>query len=113
MPNYRIYRMVDNRVVGIPEYAQRDSDQAITEYAEKMLNGRDIQVLDGPRLVVKLKSTAAKKHTAFPDAGTQSDANNPNDLLAVSQVPDADTSGSSSPLSQTTSIPSLELLAAS
>jgi hypothetical protein len=60
MPSYRIYRLADNHIVGIPEIVKRESDQAVIEYAKEILDGRDIEIWDGPRVVIRLKSPRAR-----------------------------------------------------
>jgi hypothetical protein len=40
MPSYRIYKLADNRIVGVPEIVERETDQAVTEYAKEILDGR-------------------------------------------------------------------------
>jgi hypothetical protein len=57
MPHYRIYKLADNRIVGVPATVEYDSDEAVTEFAKQILDGKDIEVWDGPRVVIRLKST--------------------------------------------------------
>jgi hypothetical protein len=42
--------------LGISERVDFDSDQDVIEHAESKLDGLDVEVWDGPRLVVRLKS---------------------------------------------------------
>ena len=57
MPDYRIYRLsAENRIVGVSEVVECETDQeAITE-AKKKLDGLDVEIWQGPRVVLRLKS---------------------------------------------------------
>jgi hypothetical protein len=58
MPHYRVYRLsVDNQIFGRPEVVDCDSDQEVIARAKARLDGLDIEVWDGPRIVIRLKST--------------------------------------------------------
>jgi hypothetical protein len=57
VPNYRLFRLSpDNQIFGMSERADFDSDQDVIEHAKAKLDGLDIEVWDGPRLVIRLKS---------------------------------------------------------
>jgi hypothetical protein len=60
VPHYRIYKLADNRIVGVPATVEYDSDRDVTEHAKQILDGQDIEVWDGPRVVVRLKSSDPK-----------------------------------------------------
>jgi hypothetical protein len=57
VPSYRIYKLAENRIVGVPAIVEYDSDEDVAEYAKQILDGQDIEVWDGPRVVIRLKST--------------------------------------------------------
>jgi hypothetical protein len=58
MLHYRIYRLsVDNQIFGRPEGVDCDSDQEVIAHAKARLDGFDVEVLNGPRIVIRLKST--------------------------------------------------------
>jgi hypothetical protein len=58
MPDYRIYRLsADNRIVGPSEMVECESDQEAITQAKIKLDGLDIEVWQGPRKVIWLKST--------------------------------------------------------
>ena len=58
MPHYGIYRLsVDNNIFGRPEVVDCDSDQEVIARAKARLDGLDVEVWDGPRIVIRLKST--------------------------------------------------------
>jgi hypothetical protein len=53
---YRIYSLTpDERIVGVPEVIEYDSDREVN--AKAKLDGLDPDVWDGPRIVIRLKST--------------------------------------------------------
>jgi hypothetical protein len=56
--DYGIYRLsVDNNIFGRPEVVDCDSDQEVIARAKARLDGLDVEVWDGPRIVIRLKST--------------------------------------------------------
>ena len=58
MPHYHIYSLsVDNNIFGRPEVVNCDSDQEVIAHAKARLDGLDVEVWDGPRIVIRLKST--------------------------------------------------------
>jgi hypothetical protein len=58
VPHYHIYRLsVDNNIFGRPEVVNCDSDQEVIAHAKARLDGFDVEVWDGPRIVIRLKST--------------------------------------------------------
>ena len=58
MVPYRIYKMSpDNRIVGIADEIEFDSDQDAIKHANTKLDGLDLEVWHGPRMVIRLKST--------------------------------------------------------
>ena len=57
MPHYRIYKLSsDNRIVGVPEEVEFNSDRDVITHVKAKLDGLDIEVWDGPRVVIRLKS---------------------------------------------------------
>ena len=55
VPAYRLYKLRDDdRIVGSPVVIECDSDSEVIEKARAMLDGLDIEVWDGPRVVVRL-----------------------------------------------------------
>jgi hypothetical protein len=57
MPSYRIYRLSpDEHIAGPPEVVKCDSDQEVIAHAKEKLDGLDIEIWDGPRIVIRLKS---------------------------------------------------------
>jgi hypothetical protein len=58
MPNYRIFRLSsDEQIFGVSEMVGLASDQEAIDHAKSKLDGLDLEVWDGPRLVIRLKST--------------------------------------------------------
>jgi hypothetical protein len=57
VPSYRIYKLSpENRIVGIPDQVEFASDQDVIADAKAKLDGLDIEVWDGPRVVIRLKA---------------------------------------------------------
>lgn len=57
MPHYRIYKLSsDNYIVGVPEEVEFDSDRDVIGHAKTKLDGLDIEIWAGPRVVIRLKS---------------------------------------------------------
>jgi hypothetical protein len=57
VPHYRIYRLSsDDHIVGIPDEIECECDQDAIAHAKAKLDGLDIEVWEGPRVVTKLKS---------------------------------------------------------
>jgi hypothetical protein len=60
VPAYRLYKLRDkDRIVGSPVVMECEADAEVIAQAEAMLDGLDIEVWDGPRVVVRL-STASR-----------------------------------------------------
>jgi hypothetical protein len=58
MPSYRIYKLSpENSIVGRPDEVECDSDQDVIARASAKLDGLDLEIWDGPRGVIRLKST--------------------------------------------------------
>jgi hypothetical protein len=58
MPAYCIYSMTsDNHIKGVPEQIECDSDREVIAHAKAKLDGLDLEVWDGPRVVIRLRST--------------------------------------------------------
>jgi hypothetical protein len=61
MPAYRLYKLRDaDRIVGPPTVIECASDAEIIAKAKAMLDGLDIEVWDGPRVVVRLPAVDGK-----------------------------------------------------
>jgi hypothetical protein len=60
MPDYRAYQLKNNRVAGPPNIVAADNDQDAIEQAKKLVDGHDVELWDGARFVIGLKSTDAK-----------------------------------------------------
>ncbi len=56
MPHYRIYKLSSDHIVGAPEEVEFDSDRDVIGHAKEKLDGLDLEVWEGPRLVIRLKS---------------------------------------------------------
>ena len=57
MPSYCLFRLSsDNQIFGVSEVADFDSDRDVIDQAKAKLDGLTIEVWDGPRLVIRLKS---------------------------------------------------------
>ncbi len=57
MPHYRIYKLSsDKYIVGVPEEVEFNSDRDVIGHAKTKLDGLDIEIWDGPRVVIRLKS---------------------------------------------------------
>jgi hypothetical protein len=55
MPHYRIYEVgQDNRIVGPPRVITCDNDQEALQRTKSFLDGQDIELWDGARLIAKL-----------------------------------------------------------
>ena len=57
MPSYRVYQLSNKQFAGVSQIAAYDSDDEVVRYAKSILDGLDLEVWDGPRLVIRLKST--------------------------------------------------------
>ena len=66
MPHYRAYPVSADRVRGKshiaapPHIFECDNDEQAAAQARQFVDGCDIELWDGPRFVMALKSTAAK-----------------------------------------------------
>jgi hypothetical protein len=62
VPTYRIYQnSPDNRIVGHSFEVEFASDWEVVEHAKVQMDGLDIEVWDGPRVVTRLKSNEKLK----------------------------------------------------
>jgi hypothetical protein len=57
MAEYRVYRVKDNHISGPPSIIVADDDQHAIEQAKQLVDGYDIELWDGPRFVMGLKTT--------------------------------------------------------
>jgi hypothetical protein len=60
MPDYRAYRIKNNRVAEVPTVITCDTDQEAIEQAKKLQDGHDVELWEGRRFVIGLKSTDGK-----------------------------------------------------
>jgi hypothetical protein len=61
VPAYRLYKLRDaDQIAGPPVVIECDSDAEVIAKAKAMLNGLDIEVWDGPRVVVRLPAVHPK-----------------------------------------------------
>ncbi len=61
MPEYRIYRLLPtDKIAGPSTLLICSSDQEVVIEAQKLLNGLDIEIWDGPRVVRRLRSQDAR-----------------------------------------------------
>ena len=60
MPEYRAYRIKNNHVAGVPDLITCDSDGEAIRQAKKLADGHDIELWDGPRFVIGIKSTCGR-----------------------------------------------------
>jgi hypothetical protein len=61
MATYRIYNLTrDDHITGAQEVIEYDSDQEVIAHAKAKLDGLDLEVWDGPRVVIRLKSSGHK-----------------------------------------------------
>jgi hypothetical protein len=57
VPTYRIYKLSsDNQIVGTSE-TDFGSDREVIAHAKTQLDGLDLEIWDGPRVVIRLKSS--------------------------------------------------------
>ena len=61
MPYYRAYTLTDDdHILDAPKVITCDSDQEAVQTAEQLINGHDVELWNGARLVTRIKSTDAK-----------------------------------------------------
>jgi hypothetical protein len=60
MPEYRAYQIKNNHVAGAPIIITCDGDREAIQQAKKLMDGHDIELWDGPRFVIGIKSTDDK-----------------------------------------------------
>jgi hypothetical protein len=57
MPDYRIYTLTtEGHIAGLPHVITCDTDQAAIEAGRDLLAEHDLEVWEGPRLVIRIKS---------------------------------------------------------
>ena len=56
MPEYRVYKIKSDRVAGAPVVVTCDSDQEAIQQAKKLADGHDVELWQGPRFVIGVKS---------------------------------------------------------
>jgi hypothetical protein len=61
VPAYRLYRLRDaDQIAGSPVVIECDSDAEVIAKAKAMLDGLDIEIWDGPRVVARLPAAHPK-----------------------------------------------------
>ena len=61
MPTYRLYLLdQDNHITGVPKVLACDSDEDAVERAKQIVDGHDVEVWQGSRLITVIKSKDAK-----------------------------------------------------
>jgi hypothetical protein len=60
MPEYRAYRIKNDQIAGVPEIVVADDDRAAIEQARQLTNGHDVELWEGGRFVIGVKSTEAR-----------------------------------------------------
>jgi hypothetical protein len=61
VPAYRLYKLRDaDQIAGSPVVIECDSDAEVIAKAKAMLDGLDVEVWDGPRVVVRLPAAHTK-----------------------------------------------------
>jgi hypothetical protein len=56
MPQYRIYQVRDNHIAGPPIEIEAESDDAAITQTKQMLDGADLELWNGARFVIGLRS---------------------------------------------------------
>ena len=56
MTAYRVYRIKDKHIRDAPSIVVADNDQQATEQAKQLVDGCDVELWDGPRFVIGIKS---------------------------------------------------------
>lgn len=59
MPDYRVYLIKSNHFEGPPDVITCDSDAEAIEQAKQLVDGHDVELWEGPRFVIGLKSRDA------------------------------------------------------
>ena len=68
MPDYRIYQLVGGAHIQAPATVVRcGTDAEAIAHARQLLDGHDIEVWDGGRLVINLESKDKKTHRSVTD----------------------------------------------
>jgi hypothetical protein len=58
VPTYRIFKLSsENRIVGPSIQVDFASDAEVIKHAQSQIDGLDLEIWDGPRLVIRLEST--------------------------------------------------------
>ena len=56
MPEYRVYKIKNNHVANAPVIITCDGDREAIQQAKKLVDGHDVELWDGPRFVIGIKS---------------------------------------------------------
>jgi len=57
MPEYRAYLIKDKRIAGPPTLIDADADPVAIEQAKQLVDGHDVELWEGPRFVIGLRSS--------------------------------------------------------
>ncbi len=58
MPEYRVYRIKDGHTAGVPAILSCDTDQEAIEKANQLLDGLDVELWQGARVVAKIPAAS-------------------------------------------------------
>lgn len=61
MPEYRAYLIKDAQFAAAPTIIEADADDVAIEQAKRLIDGHDVQLWQGTRFVVGLRSKAEKE----------------------------------------------------
>ena len=56
MPYYRAYRIKDNHITDAPTVIEADTDAVAIEQAKQFVDGHDVELWQGARFVIGLRS---------------------------------------------------------
>ena len=56
MADYRIYKIKDNHIAEPPALITADADPEVIEQAKELVDGHDVEVWEGTRFVIGLRS---------------------------------------------------------
>ena len=61
MPDYRMFRLEHGRIKGRAETIKCDNDRHVIDEVRQLQDGLDVEVWDGPRLVMRLNSNRSNE----------------------------------------------------
>ena len=65
MPQYRAYLIKDKHIAAPPTLIEADADHAAIEQAKKLVNGYDVELWEGARLVTGLRSADKQRRVRW------------------------------------------------